>query len=567
MVQPLRLPLCPRCQQALARERVTCRSCGAAHHPECWVQGRGCGFYACGGNPSVAPPPERPVRLVARDSALQTPSGVSVPVGLAAAAACVLFGLFAWMPGELPAPPPGAEDRPAAALPPSAELAPPGLFIHDLRVDLAGTGATLAWSGQRAYEPTFRHGRDGPDAEAPVERVEVGAGESRSFRVKLANLLPGVTYTYRIGGFPGGPQVGRFTTLPPGDPHPVTLRANLLDLPAGASAVAASFGRDRRARPLWMRSAGAGTGAVAAPGRIVLHDGRHLQVLDLPDARPLWAHPVPAGACAPIVVDGLAIAATPHAVHAFDLETGRPRFKLPLPHVRALVEAAGELHVQVAGESPRLFRVLVPEGQVVSVIPLPIGLRELVVCDTHVVLALEESPNSRDVLVRTLDRLRGERRWERLLAYPDVPALPLFAHAGRLVLAFASRVEARSLEGGEVSAKRTLDAPPVLALPLRDGGALVATAGPAGAFAHHLDAALAPRRVWRLPAPPHSGAVTRDRAALVDPHGVQLLELAEGPCWGVTGLPPLTAVHLTEDGCLVAGWRDNGDQLLALGLR
>jgi hypothetical protein len=318
-----------------------------------------------------------------------------------------------------------------------------------------------------------------------------------------------------------------------------------------------------------------------AGGVLIVHDGRHVRALDASEGESVWTHPLvaPGTPVRPVVVGSMAVVAADDGPVAHDVETGAPRWRLPLHGVRALHAVADEVYVEVEGPPARLHRVQCADGRIVAILPLPAVPHHVQISAHHVVLGIEESRRADGtiapgpLLVRADDRLRGDRRWERLFEGSEVPVAPPLARGERLWLVHRDRLEVRALADGAVLARHVPEAAVTLLLPLPDGGAILGTGG-AMPRAQRLAPDLSVRRTWTLPSAPLRGQAAGARAVLVDADGLQILEMEEGPRWGVTGLPPIRSVELGAGGQLVAQVNQSlGDaptypeRLIALGLR
>lgn len=538
MMQPLRLMPCPRCEQPVSSERVACRACGSPHHPECWVQGRGCGHYACANHPEVAPPPamRRPIlRAMPRPPREPLSSG-AYAVGLAGALALVFFGLIALTGRDLhPPQAPGLNGLAPALMTAGFFAGPSILHVHGVTVDL-GTAPTVSWDSDRKHTPVFRFGRDLAEKELPVR------DENGRHAVSLPELEPGATYCYRISGWRGGGALeGRFVAPPPGNPAPVSMRTQLLDLPDGGTVAAPTFGAQHVARPLWARRS-IPTEVALARDTAILHDGRHVYGLDATSGAVRWTHPAPRPApYPPLVVDGAVVVLADEGPLALEIESGRPRWRLPLSDVASVWTTGDEVYVHQPGPPARLHRVQAADGRLVSILPLPEVSHRVQVSGEHVLVQIDEPGDSRgELLIRAQERLRGGQRWEKLLFGDALPVLPPITHAGRLYLALKARIEQRDLATGEITGSWDLPAPALAVLPW-DGGAVVCTGGPVPK-AHLLDAQAQLKRSWTLPSPVSGGTIAGERAALVDSDGVQILELTAGPRWAIGGWSGVTGV-------------------------
>ena len=568
-VQQLHLSPCPRCHQPVSSERVACRSCGTAHHPECWVHGRGCGFYACGGNPGVLPPPQvaqvasvRPHLRAVRGVALprEPLSASTYAVGVAGALALVFFGLIAIAGRDLHPPPLAGAELLAPALVTAGFFCSPSiLHVHGVALD-TGAETTLSFETDRRFVPVFRFGRDGVDRELKVRAAD------GHYAVSLPELEPGATYAFRISGWAGGgAHEGRFVAPPPGGPAPVRQRTHLLDLPDGGVLVPATFGPPRLARPLWARDS-VPVETLLAGGRAIIHDGRHVYALDATDGHVCWTHPAPHAAplVSPVVAAGAVIVATTAGPLALDLDTGRVRWRLPLTDVAGLYVVDDEVYAHRAEQPARLHRVQAADGRLVAILPLPAVPHSVQFGRDQALVSINEPGDARgELLLRGVDRLRGQTRWEKLLFGDELPVLPPVGAGDRVCVALRNRVDLRALGTGEVVASWPLPAPAALVLPLSDGGALVCTGGPVPR-AHLLDPQAHVRRAWTLPATVTSGVICADRAVLADPDGVQILELTAGPRWGISGWSATRHLSLDIEGHLLA---QVADHVYALGLR
>ncbi len=414
-------------------------------------------------------------------------------------------------------------------------------------------------------------GREGLHAVVPLRprRPRAGADGTR-FTVALPALEPGAAYAYRIGGLPGGAAVaGRIAAPPPSDPPATRTRTQLLDLPDGLTLEAPSFGPQRFARPLWVRESGLAGEVAVAGSRVVLHDGRHATVLDATDSTVLWTHPVKWAGVPPkpVVSSGVVVFASVEGPVALDLETGKPRWKLPLEGMRALYACGDEVYALVWGPPPRLFRMEAASGRMISILPMPEVPHEVALGDEHVVVRMEERGQ---MTLQVLDRLRGERRWERLYWGADLPLRAPAIARDRMWLMYADRVEARALANASTLARWPLPAAATCVIPLDDGGALVGTGGDQARL-HRLAADGTLKRSWNMLAAPRAGVVAGERAAIAGAEGVEIVELSAGPRWGVSGMGLPRDVALTAEGHLVAHaepvagttWRD---RVVVMGL-
>ncbi|MBI4860463.1 MAG: PQQ-binding-like beta-propeller repeat protein [Candidatus Riflebacteria bacterium] len=585
-VQPVaRLPVCPRCHQPVATERVVCRWCSATHHPECWVVGRGCGHYACAGNPEVLPPFARP-----RPVRLPTPAPAPVGACLLGAAACVVFGLIVWSSRDLSQEGPIAAARTERSRPVAAPFSagPASLFVHDLSIDLEPGRATLSWQGFKPYSPTFRFGRELADQPVPVAR----AGEG--YRVELTGLIPGATYSYSIGGWQGATsETSRFMALPPDTPVPYGLRTRLPALAADMKVLETNFGERRGARMLWTRDGPLAMGGATGEGRAVLQDGSHLHSLDLDQGDCLWTHPARGapGLARPLPLGDRVVAADQAGLFALDLASGQPRWHDPIAPVRILESFGNEIYAVSADKKVTLYRILAEDGRIVAVAGLT-GLPRLVALEQdHALLYFDRTSRETEATLAgswagegsgaeiveaslmVLGRLRGDRRWDRILTGTQrLPALPVVLR-GCVLVPFADRIVGLSLKEGRELSSRRVPAPPTCLLPLGDG-TLLAMLGGAEPVAMHLGADLTLRSSWRLVEPVERGVVAGRLAALAGADGLTFLDLASGQRWGVSGVPRALDLHLAEAGHLLVFSRGEqnlgqkpADHVLALGVR
>lgn len=481
----------------------------------------------------------------------------------------MFFGLVA-MAGHDPHPPAPAGSEGPPSLSTTGYFAPPSiLHVHDVSLEFtSATTAVLAWEADRKHVPVFRFGRD-----VAVKELAVTAGHGR-YSVELPPLEPSATYTFRISGWAGGgAHVGRFTAPPPGGPAPSRQRLHLLDLPGGGTLVAPTFGASHFARPLWTRDSVDAELALAG-GLAFLHDGRHLYAIDATDGSVRWTHPVvhTSPVPRPITVAGAVIVTSPEGPLALDQETGRPRWRLPLPGVNALYVRGDEVYAHMPGPPARLHRVQAQDGRLISILPMPDVPHRIELAENHVLVIIDEPGDARgEMLVRAVDRLRGETRWEKLFYGDELPVLAPVTSGDRLIVAHKDRVSLLAMSTGASEQSWPLPAPALVIAPTPDGGVLVCTGGPVPR-AHLLDAQAKLGRSWTLPTAPLSAAIAGQRAVLSDGDGVQILELTAGPRWGISGWVPARRVALDTEGHLLAQLPADPEaslpeRVFALGLR
>jgi hypothetical protein len=490
----------------------------------------------------------------------------------------------------------------------SAAGSPASLHVHDLVEEHSPGTLAIRWQSESEYTPVLRFGIDVPDRHVPVDHDPDG------YRAVISGLVPGGSYVYRIGGWPGGPaEPCRFAAQAPGAGSPHRVRSHFLGLAAGLAVREPNFGDRRPARSLWIREAATLRSGTVADGRCYLLDATHIVAADLDLGHDLWAHPMSGQPGPgremprPVAIGSLVVVADARGPLGLDAASGQPRWRDPIAGVRWLGSAGGEVYAYAHEGAGRLYRIQATDGRIVSVIGVGRLARRVAVDLDHALFywdrtsrdeearsmgpggegvgegagapapgvrppppqfpgaGLGEAPDatgglvvgrlrwdiSGDSLLKVTDRLRGAGGWEKPFARDQAPVLPPVLAGGRVLLAFPDRLVALAARDGRELAQRAVAAAPTALLAGGGGSILLATGGDAPAV-EVLSPALAVRRSFKLPSPVRRGAWSGDLVALADPDGLTLLDLSTGQWWAISGVTRATALELSGAGHLVA---------------